>query len=78
MYYFKKDKNATEMQKKICALYGEAAVTDQTCQKWFVKFLGIVDILAKEFFAVELAVLRTGRCLAAPLGLYPLEANSGR
>ena len=65
-------------QKKICAVYGEGAVTDQTCQKWFVKFLGIVDILAKEFFAVELAVLRTGRCLAAPLGLYPLEANSGR
>ena len=26
------------MQKKICAVYGEGAVTDQTCQKWFVKF----------------------------------------
>ena len=37
----------TEMQKKICAVYGEGAVTDQICQKWFVKFLGTIDILAK-------------------------------
>ena len=32
LYYFKKGKNATEMQKKICAVYGEGAVTDQMCQ----------------------------------------------
>ena len=39
LYYFKKGKNATETQKKkICAVYGEDAVTDWTCQKWFVKF----------------------------------------
>ena len=37
-YYFKKGKNATETQKKICAVYGEGAVTDRTCQKWFAKF----------------------------------------
>ena len=36
--YFKKDKNATEMQKKVCAVYGEGVVTDPTCQKWFAKF----------------------------------------
>ena len=36
--YFKKGKNTTEMQKKICAVYGEGAVTDQMCQKWLVKF----------------------------------------
>ena len=24
--------------KKICAVYEEGAVTDQTCQKWFAKF----------------------------------------
>ena len=49
LYYFKKDKNATEMQKKkkICAVYGEGAVTDQTCQKWFAKFLGTINILTK-------------------------------
>ena len=33
--------------KKICAVYGEGAVTDQICQKQFVKFLGTIDILAK-------------------------------
>ena len=38
LYYFKKGKNTTEMQKKICAVYGEGAVTDRTCQKWFAKF----------------------------------------
>ena len=27
--YFKKGKNATEMQKKTCAVYGKGAVTDQ-------------------------------------------------
>ena len=47
-YYFKKGKNTTEMQKKekICAVYGEGAVTDRTCQKWFMKFFGTIDILA--------------------------------
>ena len=38
LYYFKKGENATETQKKICAVYGEGAVTDQTCQKLFSKF----------------------------------------
>ena len=28
LYYFKKGKNATETQKKICAVYGQGAVTD--------------------------------------------------
>ena len=38
LYYFKKGENTTEMQKKICAVHGEGAVTDGTFQKWFVKF----------------------------------------
>ena len=38
LYYFRKDKNATEMQETICAVYGKDAVTDRTCQKWFVRF----------------------------------------
>ena len=33
--------------QKICVVYGEGALTDQTCQKQFVKFLGAIDILAK-------------------------------
>ena len=32
------EKHATETQKKIFAVYGEGAVIDQTCQKWFAKF----------------------------------------
>ena len=28
-----------EMHKKICAVYGEGAVSDQTCRKWFGKFM---------------------------------------
>ena len=35
------------MQKMTCAVYRESAVTDQTCQKWFAKFLGTTDILVK-------------------------------
>ena len=41
LYYFRKGKNATETHthtKKICAVYGEGAVIDQICQKWFAKF----------------------------------------
>ena len=34
-------------KKKIFAVYGEGAVTDQMCQKWFASFLGTIDILAK-------------------------------
>ena len=37
LYYFKKG-NVTEVQKKICAVYGKGTMTDQVCQKWFVKF----------------------------------------
>ena len=37
---FKKKKN------NLCS-YGEGAVTDPKCQKWFAKFLGTTDILAK-------------------------------
>ena len=36
LYYFKKGKNATEMQK-ICASCGEDAVSDRMCQKQFAK-----------------------------------------
>ena len=73
LYFFKKGKNATEMQKKICAVYGESAVTDEKCQKGFASFL-----LLLTFWPIILcpgAILCIGRCLAE---LYPLEANSWR
>ena len=38
LHYFKKGKNATETQKKICAVCGEGTVADQMSQKWFAKF----------------------------------------
>ena len=37
-YYFKKGKNTTEMQEKICAVYGEDSRTDPTCRKQFAMF----------------------------------------
>ena len=37
-HFFQEGKNATELQKKICAEYGEGAVNDQMCQEWFMKF----------------------------------------
>ena len=40
LYYFKKHISAIEMQKKTCAVYGEGAVTDRMCPKWFAKVLG--------------------------------------
>ena len=46
VYYFKKGNNS-KTQNKMCAVYGEGAVTDRTWQNWFAKFLGISDILAK-------------------------------
>ena len=38
LYYFKKGKNTTEMQKQIWAVYGEGAVADRMCQEWFARF----------------------------------------
>ena len=37
LYYFKKGKNATETQKKMCSGYGDGAVTEQTCHRWFAR-----------------------------------------
>ena len=36
LYYFKKGKNTTQMQKKICAVYGEGAVSKVVCEvPWY-------------------------------------------
>ena len=50
LYYFKKDKNATETKKKICAVYGEGAGTDGMPPQWFPKvrcrmLCGRIDLL---------------------------------
>jgi len=38
LYYFKKGKRAAEAHKKICGIYGDDALTERVCQKWFAKF----------------------------------------
>ena len=38
LYHFKKGKTHLKHINKMCAVHGEGAVTDQMCQKWFVKF----------------------------------------
>ena len=38
LYHFQKGKNTAIMQEKTCAMYGKGAVTNWTCQNWFVKF----------------------------------------
>jgi transposase len=38
LFYFKKGKNATQTQGKICAVYGENAVNERTCRKWLARF----------------------------------------
>lgn len=38
LFYFKKGKRAAEAHKKICNVYGDDALTERVCQKWFAKF----------------------------------------
>ena len=59
LYHFKKGKNTIEMRKKkkTCAVYGEGAVTDRMCQKWFVKFCAgdfLLDIASQSGRPVQL------------------------
>ena len=63
--------------KKICAVHGEGAVTDGTCQKWFVKFLGTIDILAKCNSLLWGCLLHWTMFSSTP-GLDSLEASCGR
>ncbi|EZA62154.1 Histone-lysine N-methyltransferase SETMAR, partial [Ooceraea biroi] len=38
LFYFHKGKNATQTKEKICAVYGEDAVSERVCQNRFVEF----------------------------------------
>jgi len=38
LFYFRNGKNATQTRKKICAVYGKDAVSEDVCQNWFAKF----------------------------------------
>ena len=37
LFYFRKEKNASQAHKKLCAVYGDEALKRQ-CQNWFNKF----------------------------------------
>ena len=39
LYYFKKDKNATEMQEKLCAVYGEGEGTSEDVKSGLRSFM---------------------------------------
>ena len=64
------------MHKKIYAVYGEGAVTNQMRQKWFEKFLGTVDIWPNN--SLLWGCLMHCKVVSSTPGLYPLEANSER
>jgi len=38
LFFYWKDKNATQAANKICAVYGEGAVVERTVRKWFARF----------------------------------------
>ena len=76
LYYFKKGKNVTEAQKQFRAVCGEGAVTDQMCQKWFVKFLDLLTFFPNN--SLLWGCLMHWKMFSSTPGLYPLEANSGR
>ena len=61
-------------KKNMCAVYGEGAVTDQICQKWFAKFLGGTHILVK--YSLLWGCLMHWKMFSSIPDLYPLEANS--
>ena len=65
LYYFKKGKNVTEIQKKICAVYGEGAVTGRRCQSGLRSFLVLLTFWPNN--SLLWAVSCTGGWLAAPL-----------
>ena len=80
MLYFKKSKNVTEMQKKkkICAVYGEGALTEHI-KSGLQSFLVLLTFLAKKFFAVGLSdALEDVSHISSTSGLHSLEANSER
>ena len=72
-YYFKKGKNSTETQKKTCAVYGEGAMNDQTCQKRFAKFLVLLTFCLN--YSLLWGSLTHGKMFSSTCDLYPVEDN---
>ena len=76
-FYFKKGKNATEMQKKICVVYGEGAVTPiEHVKSGFQSFLVLLTLWPNT--SLLWACLMHWKVFSSTPGLYPVEANSRR
>ena len=76
LYYFKKGKNATETQKKICAVYGEDAVTDQMCQRGLQSFLVLLTFWPSN--SLLWGCLTHWEMFSSTLDLFPPEAKGRR
>ena len=76
LHYFKKGKNTTEMQKKICAVFGEGVVTDPMCQSGLQSFLVLLTFWPNN--SLLWVCLRHWEMFSRTPGLYPLGANSRR
>ena len=38
LFYFRKGKNASQVRKRLCAVYGDEALKERQCQNWSDKF----------------------------------------
>lgn len=38
LFFYRKEKNATQVANKICTIYGKGAVAERTVLKWFSRF----------------------------------------
>jgi len=38
LFFFRKGLKATEAQREICGVYGDSAISADTCQRWFTRF----------------------------------------
>ena len=38
LFYFRKEKNASQARKKLRAVYGDEVLKERQCQNWFDKF----------------------------------------
>ena len=54
----RKIKMQPKFLRKISAVYGEGAMTDQTCQKWFVKFHAEDFSLAGQIVLLKLIAIK--------------------
>ena len=73
LYYFIKGKNATETQKKVCAMYIEKVRRLMKC----VKHSLLVLLTFWPNNSLLWSCLMQCKVFSSTLGLYPLEANGG-